>query len=419
MTLLDLLYIPLAIVTAPMWAFKKRRAGWGERFGKGQRLPEKSRGRPRVLLHAVSVGEVSALRSLVPLLTPSTEVVVSATTDTGLARARELFGDSCVVVRYPLDFSWSVARFLDRVSPDVVALVELEVWPQFVRGCVARKIPICVINGRLSARSARGYARIRGFFGRVLRGLEFAAVQDATYAGRFEALGMRPDRVLITGSMKWDNAVVEDAVPGSEELARELGIDRTRPLVVAGSTAEGEEALVRDAVGEHVQVLCAPRKLERADDAAAALPGCIRRSKQLDPSSAAAGVTGSRYYLLDTIGELRKAYALADVVVVGRSFGSLYGSDPTEPVGLGKATLIGPSHADFVQMVEVLSRAGGMKVVRAQDLRSEIEALLQDASAREAMGSRGRAAIALQRGASERHAALIRSLWEPTASVAR
>lgn len=407
MTGLDLLFIPLAVATAPFWAIKKKRAGWGERFGKGSVLPAKAAGRPRVLLHAVSVGEVSALRSLVALLTPRAEVVVSTTTDTGLARAKELFGGTCHVVRYPLDFSWSVRRFLDRVSPDVVALVELEVWPQFVRGCVARRIPICVINGRLSERSARGYARIRGFIGKVLGSLEFAAVQDATYAARFEALGMAPAKVLITGSMKWDNAMLvagAGGVSGAEELRREMGIDPQRPLIVAGSTAEGEEALLVSALPEGVQLLCAPRKPERFGDAAAAMPGCVRRS------SRAPALPGTRYYLLDTIGELRKAYALADVVVVGRSFGTLYGSDPTEPVGLGKATLIGPSHADFAMMVDVLASAGGLKVVKGQDLKSVLADLVRDPEGRSAMGRRGQEAISRQRGASARHAELVLSL---------
>lgn len=406
MTGLDALYIPVAVLTAPWWALRKKRVGWRERFGAGPTLPAPQAQRPRLLLHAVSVGEVAALRTLVPLLTPHADVVVSASTDTGLARAQELFRERCEVVRFPLDFSWSVRRFLDRVRPDAVALTELEVWPQFVRACELRSVPVAVINGRLSPRSFRGYQRIRPFFSRVLQRLAFAAVQDADYAARFEALGLPPQKVLLTGSMKWDNAqpLTPDEHARALALRDALGIDPARPLVVGGSTAQGEEALLRDAMPEGVQLLCAPRQKERFDAAAGELPGCVRRSART-PASA-----GARFFLLDSFGELRLAYALADVVVVGRSFGALYGSDPAEPAGLGKPTLIGPAHADFAQMVRALAGSGGVKVVSPEHLRAELGALLRDPQARAAMGAAAGACVASQRGASERHAQLLRAL---------
>jgi 3-deoxy-D-manno-octulosonic-acid transferase len=363
----------------------------------------------------VSVGEVSALRSLVPMLCAEADVVVSTTTDTGMARARELYGASCEVVRYPLDFSWAVARFLDAVRPDVVALVELEVWPNFVDACAARGVPACIINGRLSERSFKGYSRIRGFFGRRLRKLACAAVQDIEYAGRFEALGMEPYRVLVSGSMKWDSATIEDAasVAGSAELARDMGIDRGKPLVVAGSTAEDEEALLHAACGACVQLLCAPRKPEHFEEAAAALPGCVRRSEQL--AGKPTGRAESGRFLLDTIGELRKAYALADVVVMGRSFGGLFGSDPIEPIALGKPTLIGPSHGDFVGAVRALTEGAGvgvsgLQVVKREELAASIARLCGDERERAARGEAGRARIRAEQGASTRHAELVLSL---------
>src|SRR5262249_16281469 len=151
---LDAAYILAAGVTAPWWA-RKARGGWDERLGKvGRELGASGPGRPRVMLHSVSVGETSALRKLVPLVAErGAEVVVAGTTDTGIARARELYSGTATVLRYPLDFSWSVERFLDAVKPDVVGLVELEVWPNFIKSCVGRGIPVGVINGRLSARS--------------------------------------------------------------------------------------------------------------------------------------------------------------------------------------------------------------------------------------------------------------------------
>lgn len=437
---LDLFYIPLAVLTAPIWAGKKRH-GWGERFGKIEALPAKGPGVKRVMLHAVSVGEVSALRALVPMLARECEVVVSATTDTGLARARELFGPMrqgesregelregeprrhpVFVVRYPLDFSWSVRRVLDAVMPDAVALVELEVWPNFVKACAKRAIPIAVINGRLSPRSFKGYRRARVLLRPTFARLTRVAAQDEHYAARFEVMGVSRDRIEIAGSMKWDAAKIEDQVAGADELAREMGIDRGVPLVVAGSTAdavgESEERLitrtariVAERIGTRVQVLCAPRKPERFDEAAEAMPGCVRRTRcnsthQEDRANAASGL-----FLLDTIGELRKAYALADVVVMGRSFGTLYGSDPIEPAALGKPTLIGPRFTDFEQIVRAFSRDGGVEVVADEaELGAVIERLLRDATARREMSERARACIRAHQGATARHAQLILGL---------
>jgi 3-deoxy-D-manno-octulosonic-acid transferase len=401
---LDLLYIPLALVTAPWWATKKR-AGWRERLG--WQPPAKLAGtRKRVLLHAVSVGEVSALRSLVPLLTPHVDVIVSTTTDTGLARAHDLYGKhdpahpNCAkVVRFPLDFSWGVEKFLDAINPSTVALVELEVWPNFVRECSERHIPICIINGRLSERSFRGYRKIRRPFGKWLRMLNWVGSQDSTYARRFIDLGCDPSRVLLTGSMKWDSATITTQVDGAEELAREMGIDRSRPLVVAGSTAEDEEALLHASVPAGVQLLCAPRKPERFAEAAGAMPGCGRRSQRVAKA-------GDRF-LLDTIGELRKAYALADVVVMGRSFGTLYGSDPVEPIAVGKATVIGPAYRDFQVMVDALVAGGGLVVTDRGGLAATLARLLGDGDVREGRARQGQRVIVAQQGASERYAELL------------
>ncbi len=422
---LDLLYIPLAAVTAPAWGFKKRE-GWPERFGKIHRLPAPAAGtRGRVLLHAVSVGEVAACRELVPLLSCEADVVVSVTTDTGLRRAKELYGkmDRVHVVRYPLDFSWAVERFLDAVRPDVVALVELEVWPNFVAACVERGVPIGVVNGRLSARSFRGYRKIKAAIGPTFKRLTFAAVQDADYAHRFEVMGVPKDRLTITGTMKWDAVKLKDHLEPSAEaiqLAEELGIDRSRPLIVAGSTAEDEEALLHAATPPGVQLLCAPRKPEHFDEAAAAMPGCVRLSKVREGAEAGAGAArahlciegsgaGGRF-LVDTIGDLSKAYQLASVVVMGRSFGSLYGSDPIEPIALGKATLIGPRFGDFEMSVRALEAGKGVGITTRENLGFDLATFVAEPDKARELAERGRRVILAHQGASRKHAELLLSL---------
>lgn len=443
MNLLDALYLPAAIATAPWWA-RKTRGGWNERFGWLQDLPVPPCGRKRILLHAVSVGEVNTLRGLVPLLAANADVVVSATTDTGLARARDLFaarpGTPALahVVRYPLDFSPAVRRFLDAVRPDAVGLVELELWPNFVAECGRRGIPLCVINGRLSARSYRGYHRFQSFFAKTFGSLQFAAVQDADYARRFESMGLPHDRIRITGSMKWDSVSLDSQFPGADELAANLGIDRGKPLIVAGSTGPlpgpssqalyhanrdrfvavpsrdaaklGEEALLHARCPEGAQLLCAPRKPERFDEAFAVMGGaehCNRRSETRG------GITprqGRQRFLLDTIGELRAAYSLADIVIVGRSFGDLHGSDPIEPIALGKPTLIGPRYGDFESIVETFRAAGAIRIVVPQDLPQALRELLADPARCAAMAEAGRACVRANQGATARHAQMLLDL---------
>lgn len=437
MNWLDAMYVPLAVVTAPWWA-RKARSGWGERFGKIERIERTpgamDAGAKRVLVHAVSVGEVNTLRGLVPMLTAmGHEVVVSASTDTGLARARALYAEMerVWVVRYPLDFSPAVERFLDAVRPDAVALVELEVWPNFVRACARRRIPVGVINGRLSARSFRGYARLRRFFRPTFAALARVGAQDEAYAERFVHMGVEPSRCAVTGSMKWDAAAVlepGESLPGARELAEQMGIDLSRPVIVAGSTApmeasagaafDCEEALLSAAVDAHcpkgTQLVCAPRKPEHVQRALAAMGGagrCVRRSeKQAAPA-------GTDRFLLDTIGELRQAYALADVVVVGRTFGKLGGSDPIEPIALGKATVCGPGFANFETITRAFVEAGAIRVARAADVGAAIAELLKSESVREAIAEAGRACIAQHRGATSAHARLIDELLQRAANA--
>lgn len=408
MNTLDALYSVVAVGAAPVWARKGRR-GWAERFGRTAALPPPPAGTGgRLLIHAVSVGEVGALRHLIPLLTPEADVVISVTTDTGLARAKELFSSSCTVVRYPLDFSRCVRNFLEAVRPDAVALVELELWPNFVGECRRRGIPVCIINGRLSARSFSNYRKVRRWMGGTFAALEFAAVQDREYAGRFEHMGVAPESCLITGSMKWDAARIEDSVAGAETLAASLGINRARPLIVAGSTGPGEEALLHRACPPGVQLLCAPRKPERFDEAAAALPGCVRRSRARDEPGRPEAVRDR--FLLDSIGELRQAYSLAGAVVVGRSFGDLYGSDPIEPIALGKATLIGPAVSDFASIVGEFVRSGGIAQTDRDRVAADLRSLMDDAPRRRALADKGRACIRAHQGASRRHAELLLSI---------
>jgi len=411
--LADLIYLTIALLTAPIWLWRMTRTGkirtdWRARLGRSEILPAKTR--PRILIHAVSVGEVNAIRLLVDHLATGPgqpEIVIATTTDTGFARAKSIWSARRRVVRYPFDLSFAVRRFLDAVRPDVVALVELEVWPGFTAECQRRAIPVCVINGRLTERSFKRYRNVARLMQPSFRRLAFAAVQDQAYADRFVAMGVPAARTQITGTLKWDAAQIADDVPGSDELARAMGIDRSKPLIVAGSTAPGEHELLMNATPSNVQLLCAPRKPEWFEQAAGAMPGCVRRSQTARgaPVNASAG-----RFLLDSIGELRQAYALADLVVIGRSFGALHGSDMMEPIALGKPTVVGPAVADFQQTMNALLAGDGIVQTSAEQLPQVLRDLLNDSRRRAELVRNGREVIRVHQGATRRTAELIMSL---------
>ncbi len=451
--LTDAAYCVAAIVTSPLWLWwlfrtGQQRTDWSARFGFGadvaQHQPNtQAAKRGRILVHAVSMGEVNAARLLVEQLCQHCEVVLSATTDTGYARALAVAPAGVSVVRYPLDINMAVERFLKRVQPDLVALVELEAWPNFIRACGERGIPIAVVNGRISDRGFRRYKLARWFLKPLFQKFRFVSAQTQIYADRFVHMGVPTERVHVGGTMKWDSARVEpllavDAATGAtsaidqiqqaahkraledaqhlaNDLARQLGIDPTRPLVVAGSTAEGEEALLHACVPEGVQLLCAPRKPARFDEAALDMPGCVRRTRR--PIGSADGQRGSDRFLLDTMGELKKAYALATVVVVGRSFGDLHGSDMMEPVALGKATIIGPRYGDFVDTAEKLLESAGMMCVTREALPRVLQELIADAAARQRMIDAALEVIRREQGATKRNEMLLRELLQETIQV--
>jgi 3-deoxy-D-manno-octulosonic-acid transferase len=358
------------------------------------------------------VGEVNAAADLVAALRAAGhEVTVSTTTDTGQTRARSLFPDAVPVVRYPLDFSGAVRRFLDAVRPDAVALMELELWPNFLEGCACRGVPVCVVNGRLSGRSFRRLRQppLRRVARGLFRGLAAIGAQTRDDAERFACLGAAPQRIAVTDTMKWDTAPSGERPEGTDALARALGLDPSRPFVVAGSTGPGEEALLLREPPAGAQVLLAPRRPERFEEVAALAPQAVRRTACPDGTQRVPG-DEDRFFLLDTMGELEKAYALADVALVGRSFLGQHGSNPLEPVALGKPTLIGPHHEDFAKVVAALRDAGGLEVTAEPARRAE--AMLADPETARGLAERGRTEIARRRGATRRNAALVKRQLE-------
>ncbi len=366
------------------------------RLGYGEDLSHSSK---RILLHAVSVGEVNTLRKLIPkLIENNYEVVVCVTTDTGIKRATELFSQTCVVTRFPFDFSFAVRRFLKRIKPTVIALVELEVWPNFIGQSDTLSIPVVIINGRLSERSYDRYKLAKPFLRKTFSRIAAIGMQTEEYAHRVMSLG--GNNVSVQGTMKWDNVdTSKSSIEGADDLASNLGIDAQKPLIVAGSTAPEEHKLFQKVLPKGMQLLCAPRKPEWFDDAAKTLTPCNRRTSSESFET--------NYFLLDTIGELDKAYSLADIVIIGRSFVPMHGSDPVPPIALGKSTIIGPNYSDFKEMVHMFADNAGIIICSEIDLGETITSLFEQPELLEESGLAGQKVIDSQQGASKKYLKLI------------
>jgi 3-deoxy-D-manno-octulosonic-acid transferase len=352
----------------------------------------------RVLLHAVSVGEVNAIRLLVEELKKNHfDVVVCVTTDTGLGRARELYEENHTVTRFPFDFGFAIKKFLKRVKPTVIGLVELEVWPNLIGICAKKNIPVVVINGRLSERSYKRYKLVKCILRKTFLRLAAIGMQSEEYATRVAELG--GENVQVLGTMKWDNAKVATTVDGADELAADLQIDKTKPLIVAGSTTPEEHVLLLESIPANAQLLCAPRRPEWFDEAAQTLAPCNRRTSNVRQ------VTNT--FLLDTIGELDMAYSLADIIIIGRSFSPLHGSDPVQAIAFGKPTIIGPNVHDFKDMVQLLVDGGGLMQCTKESLQEQIALLLCDDTKRNTLAINGKNIIQSQQGATKKYAQLI------------
>ena len=418
--LLNLIYAALLSACSPLLLYRsirsgKYREGWGEKFL--GRAPHRIGDRPCVWFHAVSVGEVLLLRPVLQELArrrPGWEAVISTTTRTGLAMARRSYPD-LVTFYAPLDFSWSTHRAVSRIRPTVLALVELELWPNLVQAAKEAGARVAIVNGRLSQRSHRGYRRLRGPLGPTLRRLDTVAAQNDEYADRFIDLGVPRSRVRVTGSVKFDGLESDRANPKTLALRRELGLAPTELVFVAGSTMEGEEeaalAAYRRARFAHPQLrlVLVPRHPERFDRVASMLESrgerVIRRSE--GPALASA-FRGPRQVppviLVDTLGELASAWGVADVAFVG---GSLVpgrgGQNMMEPAAFGAAVLFGPHTSNFREVVEQLLARGGARVVAdASGLADALLADLDDPESAAARGSAARDYVLAQDGASGR-----------------
>ena len=415
----NLLLLAVLILGSPWWLFRmattsKYREGLLQRLGfTGTGV---SAARPVIWIHAVSVGEVLAIGWLVKSLDESLrdfQIVISTTTRTGQHLARERFGKNRVFY-CPLDLPWAVSSVMNELKPQLFILAETEFWPNLLATCYRRKIPVAVVNARISDRSWPRYKKLRGLWKKFLQPLSLVLAQTEPDAERLSAIGCIPERVHVAGNLKFDVRTATDSA--ATQLLREGAAGKR--IVVAGSTLEGEEeallSIWPELIADHSDLLLviAPRHPERFSAVAELLErsgfSWQRRSVwNAEPPQQKLGT--AQIVLLDSIGELASVYQLACAAFVGGSLVQAGGHNPLEPAQFGVATLMGPSYENFRGIVEPMVAAGGIKIVgSAAELKSSLGELLADPIQAKAMGKEAHSVFESQAGATERTVEAIR-----------
>ena len=413
---MDLLYLLSAAAISPLVVYRRvrhnrYRTGWSHRFGKIIRAYPRKK---CIWIHAVSVGEVNATRTIVTELRrrfPDFEIVISTTTDTGFARATDLFADDLAVFYFPLDFSWIMKRAFDNIRPCLCMLMELEVWPNFVQIAQGLNVPVVVVNGRISDRSFSRYKMITPLVEKMFGGLSLVLAQTDEYAGRFRRLGSVDESVVVTGSLKYDTAQITDSVEGADAIATRLNIEN-ETLWVAGGTGNDEEKMLLAVYRKlmhcdefkKVRLVIVPRKPERFDEVAQVIKqaGFALIRYGLVKDKAPATKTDSHTIILgDTMGDLRKFYSLATVVFAGRSLVPMGGSDMIESAALRKCTLFGPYTSNFTQTVDaLLAGDGAIEVKNEDELLASLQKCLSQPDLARTIAQNGQQVIKNNQGAT-------------------
>lgn len=422
-TLLIWLLLPFSLLRL-LWKSRQSpeyRHRWRERLAwyPGCELPA---ARPRVVFHAVSVGEVHAVQPLIDSFMqahPAYAVMITTSTPTGSERVQSLFGDRVEHVYLPWDLESAVQRFLQRFRPELLVLLETELWPNLVRGCQRSGCKVVLANARLSSKSCKAYKRFGKLMASTVQGLEWVAAQSAGDARNFLLLGMPDERLRITGSLKFD-VVLSD---GQLERARELRQSWPhRPVWIAASTREGEDAKVLEACRlvlatlPDALLILVPRHPERFVSASRQATAA---GLKVQCFSAAEPLAADTQVLLgDTMGDMALYYGLADVAFVGGSLVPTGCQNIIEPASLGLPVLAGPSLFNFRRVSELLQEAGGMQVVAdAPGLARGVVRLLQDKALRDQMGTAARQEVLRNQGAAQRQLVLLENCLSGELSV--
>ena len=413
------------LLSAPFYFLKMHRRGsWAggfwERFGQyPAKLKQALTNRRTIWVHAVSVGEAAICGRLIEALAarlPNHKFVVSTTTSTGMAELRRRLPAEVSKIYYPIDRRKHVQRALGMVNPEAMVFVEAEIWPNMIWGLQRRGIPYFLVNARISDRSYRGYRWAQRLFRPFFSGFAGIGAQNQSDAERLQQLGARPERIEVVGSLKFEGGAVAHARLDARALLDQLGVPEKAPILVAGSTHAGEEALLAAVTARlrerfpDLFLILVPRHHERGGEVGKELGRLkvpfVYRSEitpktRKEPRSI-------HCLLVNTTGELRHFYEVADLVFVGKSLTAHGGQNPIEPANLGKPVLFGPNMENFAQIVpEFLEKGGALQVADEAALESAIGDLLADPARRRLMGQRAAEVVQANQGGLEKTVRMI------------
>ncbi len=415
----DICFIIYAILYAPSFIIRRRwRAGMLQRFGLYDAdmfsgIDDKG----AIWVHAVSMGEMNCCREFFAKLKrefPGRPLVVSTVTETGYATARSMIGEGDLLIYSPLDISFIVRRLIRMMNPALFVAVETEIWPNLIGQLYEEKVPVVVVNGRLSERSFKGYMLVRPFMSAILKKISLFAMRNDEDASRIVRMGAPRDLVRVTGNMKFDIGVESGGMSSPEKMEP---FGKGKRIIVAGSTHPGEEGIVLAAFKKLAQdnadlrLIIAPRHIERSRELVRIIE-CNDLSPFLlsDIETGTANPRDARDVLiLDRIGHLRSYYSVADIVFVGGSLVARGGHNFVEPAVFFKPMISGPYTHNFEDMAKIFSDQGGLVTVHSvEELEEAIRRLLQDDEARIGMGRRAGEALRMNAGASLRNTECVR-----------
>jgi 3-deoxy-D-manno-octulosonic-acid transferase len=405
--LYNLILVLATIILSPYMLFKlatvpKYRGGISQKLGRVRKGVLKVLGGTRpIWVHAVSVGEVMAAHPLIRELKkkyPGRKLILSTVTVTGNFTAKQRVPEADAVFYFPFDYPWIVRRVIQKINPVIVLIAETELWPNFFRELQRQGIPSALINGRISPRSYGNYLRFKRFFAEVFKCVTLFCMQSDEDAARIREIGAAPDRVMVTGNLKFDQKI-------STAQKRPVAIEDGRRVITVGSTHRGEEAILLEIYSRlrkkypDLVLIIAPRHPERFDEVCGLITSagyeCQRRTRLK-------GLVRD-VVLLDTIGELRAFYSVCDIAFVGGSLVKVGGHNLLEPAAMKKPVIFSRYMFNFKDISEALIRAGGGFMVKdKEELYIKLDNLLSDKQLSTAMGEKAFKVIAANSGATAR-----------------
>lgn len=416
----DLIFLVFAIIYLPVYLARKRfYQGFISRLGI---LPKDLEFNRPLWIHAVSVGEVMAVRLLVEELrkiNQGKKIVISTVTPTGNKIAQNIAQPQDFITYLPLDIGFMVKSVIDRINPALFIIAETEIWPNLIAYLYKKNIPIVIVNGRISDNSFKGYLMIKFLLQPILKKITLFCVQTSRDAQRLKCLGVREDKICVTGNMKFDAAVFKIDTSGITRYRQNLGLASSDRVWACGSTHRGEEEIILDVYKQlqaefpNLKLLIAPRHPERGQEV-------VDLAKKFDFESIrisllAAGteeiMNPRSVFILDTVGELINYYAIAELVFVGGSLIKKGGQNILEPAWLGKPILFGPYMFNFQDIAELfLANRAAILVNQEKELKAKIRELLTNPRQAQDMGQRAKELILKNTGSTQKNQELISSL---------